>query len=402
MQAQPDADQFGETDDSVDRAPSRPALRTRTRTLNVRGSQSPRAGGSTVAPPILVRQFRGEVEESRHRGSIVEVAADGTVRRSLGDPETIVNLRSVAKPFGLVALIEAGGVEEFDLSSAELAIMAGSHSGEDLHVRTLQAVFRRAGVSQQSLGCGSEGAPLDALTSARLARDGEKASPVRHMCSGQHASILLLCRINGWPLDEYWLPDHPVQRLYSATIARAFSTTPELLVQSTDSCGVPTYAFRLREVARAFAMLADPAAIPKKDSRSGLADALCVIRDAMLENPEMIAGSRDRLDTSAMKALPGRLISKGGVEGLRAIAVLAGPGRQLPTGAAIKIEDGGGYSRASSAASVETLRQIGVLDGAALRALGRYHRPPAVDPRGDAVGQAVAEFELVPVGELLP
>ena len=402
MQAQPDADRFREPNDADGKGRSRPAPRTRTRTLNVRGSPSVRAGGSAAAPPVLVRQFRGEVEESRHRGSIVEVAADGTVRRLLGDPETIVNLRSVAKPFGLVSLVEAGGVGEFDLSSAELAIMAGSHSGEDLHVRTLQAVFRRAGVSQQLLGCGSEGAPLDALTSARLARDGEKPSPVRHMCSGQHASILLLCRINGWPLDEYWLPEHPVQRLYSATIARAFSTTPESLIQATDSCGVPTYAFRLHEVARAFAMLADPAAISKKDSRSGLADALCLIRDAMLEHPEMVAGSRDRLDTSAMKALPGRLISKGGAEGLRGIAVMAGPGCPMPGGVAIKIEDGGGYSRASSAAAVETLHQIGILDGAALRALGRYHRPPAVDPRGEVVGEAVAEFELAPVGELLP
>ena len=144
--------------------------------------------------------------ESRHRGSIVEVDVDGTVRRVLGDPDTVVNLRSAVKPFGLVALVEAGGVEEFDFSDAELAIMAGSHSGEDLHVRTLQAVLRRAGISQQYLGCGSEGVPLDALTAARLARDGEKPGPLRHMCSGQHASMLLLCRINDWPFDEYWLP----------------------------------------------------------------------------------------------------------------------------------------------------------------------------------------------------
>ena len=73
----------------------------------------------------------------------------------------------------------------------------------------------------------------------------------------------------------------------------------------------------------------------------------------------------------------------------------------MASGVAIKIEDGGGYDRASSAASVETLRQVGVLDPAALRALGRYHRPVAVDPRGVQVGEAIPEFELAPVGELL-
>ena len=356
----------------------------------------------TKAPPILVRQVRGGVVESRHRGSIVEVAGDGTVRRVVGDPDTVVNLRSAVKPFGLVALVEAGGVESFGLSETELAIMAGSHSGEDLHVRTLQAVFRRSGVSQQLLACGSEGAPLDALTAARLSRDGEKPGPMRHMCSGQHASLLLLCKLNDWPLTEYWRADHPVQRVYAATVARAFSTTAGALLTSTDACGLPTYAFPLREVARAFSLLADPGAIPDSDSRSSLADALTRIRDAMLANPEMVAGSRDRIDSALMKAAPGRVLSKGGAEGLRGFAILPrGAGQTVASGLALKIEDGGGYDRASSAASVEALRQAGALEGAALRSLARYHRPKGLDPHGEAVSEAIAEFDLAPVGELL-
>lgn len=378
-----------------------PATVTRTRTVHVRGKQVVRLPEPPRTPPVLVRQVRGSVVESRHRGSIVEVTADGSVRRVLGDPDTVVNLRSAVKPFGLVALVESGGVEELELSDAELATMAGSHSGEDLHVRTLQAVFRRAGVTQQLLGCGAEGAPLDALTAARLARDGEKPGPLRHMCSGQHASMLLLCRIADWPMSEYWRPDHPVQRLYAATVARVFDTMPEMLVTSVDACGVPTYAFPLYEVARAFALLAEPMLIPESDSRTGLAGALTRIRDAMLANPEMVAGNRDRLDTSVMKAVPGRIVSKGGAEGLRGFAILPGPGGARPAGVALKIEDGGGFERASSSVAVETLKQLGVLDSAALRALGRYHRPLALDPRGEIVGETVADFELAPVGELL-
>jgi L-asparaginase II len=146
-------------------------------------------------------------------------------------------------------------------------------------------------------------------------------------------------------------------------------------------------------------MLADPSAIGAKDSRSKLAEALCRVRDAMLANPEMVAGSRDRLDTSIMKAAPGRILAKGGAEGLRGFSILAG-GRGAASGVAVKIEDGGGFDRAASAASIETLRQAGALDPAAVRALGRYHRPPALDPRGGLVGEAVAKFDLAPVGEL--
>ena len=165
---------------------------------------------------------------------------------------------------------------------------------------------------------------------------------------------------------------------------------------------MPTYAFPLREIARAFALLADPGAIADSDSRSSLADALTRIRDAMLANPEMVAGSRDRLDTSVMKAALGHVLSKGGAEGLRGFAILPrAPGQAVASGIALKIEDGGGFDRASSAASVEALRQAGALDGAALRSLARYHRPKGLDPHGEAVSEAVAEFDLTPVGELL-
>ncbi len=230
-----------------------------------------------------------------------------------------MTLRSTAKPFGAVALVEAGGVEEFDLTTPELAILAGSHSGEDVHVRTLQSIFRRAGVSQSLLACGTEGMPLDALTAARLARDGERPGPVRHMCSGQHAVYLLLSRLRDWDPAEYWLDGHPAQVAYREAVARAFGVDPAKLRTAIDGCGVATYAFPLREVARAFAFLADPAAIPTDDGRRGVAPALLRIRDAMLAEPEMIGGRHDRLDTSVMKAVEGRVVSKSGMEGLRGV-----------------------------------------------------------------------------------
>jgi L-asparaginase II len=124
-----------------------------------------------TAPPVLVRQVRNGLEESVHRGDIVEVDAEGHLLRLAGERDRLVNLRSAVKPFALLALLEAGGQEAFELEPQELALMAGSHSGEDLHVRTLQAMFRRTGVSQAGLRLGSEGMPLDALTAARLARD---------------------------------------------------------------------------------------------------------------------------------------------------------------------------------------------------------------------------------------
>ncbi len=378
-------------------APASPANPSAGRTIRT----ASRARG---APPVLVRQVRNGIEESVHRGDIVEVDAAGRLIRQVGDPDRLVTLRSTVKPFGVLAIIEAGGIKTFDLEPAEIAILASSHSGEDVHVRTLQGLYRRTGVSQGLLACGSEGMPLDALTAARLARDGEKAGPIRHMCSGQHTVSLLLSRLRGWDPTDYWKPSHPSQIAYRTVVAQAFGTTPTKLRTAIDGCGVETYAFRLHEVARAYAMLADPSAIPSGDPRSAIAEGLVQIRDAMLANPEMVGGRHDRLDTSLMKAAPNRVVSKSGMEALRGLAILHGPRHDThddgPSGMAIKIEDGDGYERGTRAASVEALRQAGVLDGGALRELARYHRPVTPDPHGRAAAEAIVQFELVPVGEL--
>jgi L-asparaginase II len=356
-------------------------------------------------PPVLVRQVRNGIEESVHRGDIVEADVDGRLIRGLGDPDRLVTLRSCVKPFGVVALIEAGGIDAFDLEPAEIAIMASSHSGEDLHVRTIQAMYRRAGVSQGLIATGVEGMPLDQLTATRLARDGEQPGPIRHMCSGQHSVFILLSRLKGWDPTNYWHDDHPAHVAYRQVVGRAFAVAPDKIATAIDGCGVLTYAFPLREVARAYAMLADPSAVAASDPRASLGPALTIVRDAMLANPEMVGGTRDRLDTSVMKALPGRLVSKAGMEALRGLAILAGPrasgAATAATGLAVKIEDGDGYDRGTWAASVEALVQAGVVDAQAQRMLARYHRPQIVDPHGRVGAEAVASFELAPLGELV-
>ncbi len=301
----------------------------------------------------------------------------------------------------MVALIEAGGIEAFDLSTEDLALMASSHSGEDVHVRTLAALYRRAGVSQAVLSPGTEGMPLDALTAARLARDGERAGPLRHMCSGQHTVLVLLSKLRNWPLETYWEDGHPAQVEYRRAVARAFGVAPDRMTSAIDGCGIPTYAMPLSAVARGYAFLADPAGVPAADPRAAVSAPLARVRDAMLAHPELVGGSRDRLDTSLMKAMPGRLVSKAGMEALRAVAVLPGARTgSAAAGIAIKLEDGG-HQHAAWAASVEALAQAGVLEGQALRVLARYHQPTVVDPHGRVAGEAVAQFDLAPVGELI-
>ncbi len=360
-------------------------------------------GAKSLTAPVLAEVRRGDIVESRHRGHVAQVGADGTLEQGIGDPDVEVTLRSAVKPFALVALVESGAADDLRLSPAELAVMAASHTGEDMHVRTLQAVFRRAGVSQSLLTCGTAGMPLDPVTAARLARDGEMPGPIRHMCSGFHAASILLSRYSDWSLEDYDRPEHPSQVASRGAVARAFGQRPGALRAAIDDCGLATFAFSLVDIARAFALLADPAGVAPDPPRSAMAPALSRIRDAMMASPEMIGGNGQVLDTRLMRTKPGRLVAKGGAEGLRGVGLLPG-GRVGDTGSAgvaVRIEDGDGFARAARAVTVEALHQLGVLSEQELRALGSHHRPEVRSAAGALVAQTVPGFMLAPISELV-
>ena len=354
-----------------------------------------------VAAPVLVELHRGPFVESRHRGHVVQVDVSGKVEHGIGDPDLVTSLRSSVKPFALAALIDAGGVDAFHLTAPEIAVMAASHHGEDAHVRTIQAVLRRAGLTQSLLACGTAGAPYDEVTAARLAREGETPGAVRHNCSGFHTASLLMAKLGGWSLADYWRPEHPTQVAQAEVVARVFGVRPQALVTAVDNCGVYTYAFPVVAVARAFVLLADPDGAADA-ARRPFVPALTRIRDAMMAAPEMVGGSHDSTDTLIMRARPGVLVSKGGAEGLRGIGLLRGARGpdSRPAGVAIKIEDGDGYSRASRAVTVEALAQLGALSGAALERLNELHQPPTKDPRGVEIAVTRPSFRLAPLSEL--
>ncbi|HEX2221795.1 MAG TPA: asparaginase, partial [Candidatus Limnocylindria bacterium] len=137
-----------------------------------------RRGKTDAAPPVLVEVTRGEHVESRHRGAVAVCAPDGRLVASIGDPDTFVYLRSSAKPFQLAPFVASGRFDDYGLGSEALAIMAASHSGEDRHVRLVQEILRRAGLTSAVLQNAIH-PPFDGETARRLIRDGEKPTPLR-------------------------------------------------------------------------------------------------------------------------------------------------------------------------------------------------------------------------------
>src|SRR6202011_5747850 len=85
--------------------------------------------------PVLARVTRGDRLESQHRGDVAVVEEEGQTVAAAGDPRRRIYLRSAAKPFQAMPLLEGGGEQAFALTSDDIALMCASHGGEPRHVR---------------------------------------------------------------------------------------------------------------------------------------------------------------------------------------------------------------------------------------------------------------------------
>src|SRR5437879_6482623 len=107
-----------------------------------------------VAEP-LVQVTRGSITESRHRGHVAAVDADGKTIAYLGAPETVTYLRSSAKPHQAIPLIASGAADRFAFTEKEIAIACASHSGEQIHTETVASMLKKIGLGSDALKCGT-------------------------------------------------------------------------------------------------------------------------------------------------------------------------------------------------------------------------------------------------------
>lgn len=339
----------------------------------------------------LVDVTRGPIVESTHFGSLVVCNNRGEVIASVGDPDAVVFLRSSSKPFQVLPLVELGGMERFGLTERELAVMCASHSGTDEHVRVINGIHQKLGVSADDLLCGMHPAS-DAQTAERMLLNHETNTPLRHNCSGKHTGMLAGCLLQGFSTADYINPQHPVQQRIIQTFSEMTGVPVDQIKLGTDGCSAPVFAVPLRAAALAFARLADPALLPEPRQ-----SALRRIFKAMTAHPDMVAGP-GTFDTTLITAGRGQILTKGGAEGYQSVALLPGAcGEGSPAyGITLKISDGDPSSRARSTAMVEALRQLGALTPAQLEELKPWYTRPVYNWRHIEVGEIRPYFTLFP------
>jgi L-asparaginase II len=312
---------------------------------------------------VLAASVRSGLVETTHDGAVAVLSADGAVIASFGDIDRPFFLRSSAKPFQAAVSQEAGAA----LDMIELAMASASHRGFPVQIALVESMLARAGLDESSLLC-----PHDwpsAQVAARLVARAGATSPRRvwHNCSGKHAGFLRACAAQGWPLDSYLSPEHPLQ----VRVIEMVSELGKLSVQpvGVDGCGAPV----LRTTARAMALLF---------ARLAADESLAPVFAAMHRYPSLV-GANGEGDTEIAITL--EAVAKGGAAGCVGVA-LAGR-----LGVAAKSWDGNG--QVANLAAASALDQLGVLGPTAAGSLESV-LTPGVLGGGVAVGKIEPRFKL--------
>ena len=330
--------------------------------------------------PVLVEVTRGGRVESRHRGALAVVDAEGRLVFSLGDIETPVFPRSAIKALQTLALIESGAADRFKLSESEIALACSSHSGEPVHAETAAAMLHKAGRDTSALECGAHW-PGNEEAARDLARRGARPTALHNNCSGKHAGfVCLACQLDADP-KGYVMPEHRVQKEIRAVIENVAGDALRDDWRGTDGCSIPTYGASLQTWARAFARFGTGRGLG-----AGRARAAARIRASAARHPHMVGGT-GRFDTDVMAALGLRAFTKTGAEGVFCAAL---PEQGL--GIALKCEDGA--KRAAQLMMAEALARFLPLNDPDHAALAPWRRKILTNWNGIDVGEIRATAPL--------
>jgi len=325
-----------------------------------------------MSNPVLVEVVRGGLVESRHRGAVAVVDADGASVLALGDVARPVYPRSAVKPLQALPLIESGAAERYGFGDQEIALACASHGGEPAHVEVANRMLARAGLDASALECGAHWPSHQASTQA-LARSGGAPSALHNNCSGKHAGFVCLACAAGADHHGYVKAEHVVQREVRGAIEGLAGASLSADQCGIDGCSIPTWAVPLTTLAHAFAKFGTGQGLGLERGK-----AAARIRAACAAQPYFVAGT-GRFCTEIMKLFGARVLVKTGAEG-----VFCGALPELGLGVALKCDDGA--TRAAEVAMAGIIARFLPMSDEERAAFDRFLRPALRNWNGIEVG----------------
>jgi len=322
---------------------------------------------------FITKFYRGAIVESIHIGYAVAVDEDGKVIFSAGKPEYPVFIRSAAKPFQALPLLDSEVTDQYKLTDEELAVICASHNGEAIHTEVVSGILKKIGLKIENLKCGIH-RPIDKSSYEQMIIKGSRPTALHNSCSGKHAGMLLLAKALDVSTDDYLSPKHLVQEKILEKILH-YSGLKKIL-RETDDCGAPTYFMPLQNLAIMYRKLID-----------GSDENLNKIFHSMVLHPDIIAG-KSRFDTDFISAMKGKAISKVGSNGVRAIGMKNSDGKSF--GIAIKVLSDN--KDVSASVAMKIMSHLKLIDKKAEKKLSKYSTPDFLTYTGEKIGKMETEL----------
>ncbi len=281
---------------------------------------------------ILIKEFRGNIVENVHRGSIAVVSSTGDTIAYIGDIEKQTFMRSASKPIQVLPTLLAGLHRRFNLTEENVAMFNSSHWGSNHHIFVLEEISRKTGIDPEDMimkPCSSTSASALAkkLTDQSRLHPRDGISKLQHCCSGKHFSLMLLQRELTGKTSGYEQKDSPVQRQIINFISMLSQTPTFKIGLGIDGCGVPVFALPLRSIAMSYAKLMDPFSLSNE-----LRETIDYNFSCIHKYPEKI---NDYGTPSYYINQNPDLIMKDGSRGVICMAI-----KSMKLGIAVKLEDG--------------------------------------------------------------
>ncbi len=282
------------------------------------------------AGEVLLEVVRNEMVESIHNGHLLILDSSGNDLLKLGDVDELIYPRSAVKSLQASAMLRAG----LKVSGPQLALACASHAGSQAHLDVALSILRGAGVDENAL----RNTPDKPLDPKERAAWGDKApTSLAANCSGKHSAMVATCVANGWDLESYKKPDHPLQRAIAAEFEKL--SGEKITKVGVDGCGAALFAISLRALANAVRNLT----LSNEPIHQE-------VINACRNNPIMVSGI-GRLPTLLMQKVPG-LFVKDGAEGVMIMST--------PKGEVIVWKMSDGSQRGNSPLSNATLSHLGI------------------------------------------
>ena len=285
---------------------------------------------SNYSGEVLAEVIRDGVVESSHLGFLIALNSDGSVAFRKGDVKAAVYPRSSIKSVQASGMVRNG----LKLEPRLLALVASSHSGSAEHQAGVLEILKSAGLDESHLKNIAD-KPLG--ESERREWGDQAPTKLAMNCSGKHAGMLATCVANGWSIENYLDPEHPLQIEIKKELVRL--SEESVLKTTADGCGAPLFLMTmngLANTARNITISSDP--VHQQ------------VVSACRANPMMVAG-KDRATTKFMESTPG-LFVKDGAEGVGFSS--------MPDGRVVVFKIGDGSNRAYGVILQGTWRELGV------------------------------------------